>query len=161
MDDRRLLKEFVTNHWPYYLLAVILIIASNIDQAALPRVLGQFTDALQQGDVNKADIIHYSVLLLAIGVSYGILFGLGQYTVMRMGRKFEFTTRQTLFRKFSSLSEHYFFQTRDRQAAKLRDERCNVGPRIDFQRSESDDECRIPAALLYRYDGLEFHPFFT
>ncbi|WP_230191488.1 ABC transporter ATP-binding protein [Paenibacillus sp. CECT 9249] len=108
MNDRGLLISYVKANWPYYLLAVTLIIASNVDQAALPRVLGQFTDALKDGTADRSSIVKYSLLLLAIGVSYGVLFGLGQYTVMRLGRKFEFQTRQKLFRKFTDLSEHYF-----------------------------------------------------
>ncbi|WP_322902851.1 ABC transporter ATP-binding protein [Paenibacillus campi] len=106
--DRSILTDYVREHWYYYLLAVVLIIASNIAQAALPRVLGQFTDALVAGGIRYDMIVRYSLILAGIGIAYNVLFGAGQFSVMRLGRKFEFAMRQSLFRKFSTLSEHYF-----------------------------------------------------
>ncbi|WP_046213165.1 ABC transporter ATP-binding protein [Paenibacillus wulumuqiensis] len=108
MKDRSILTDYVREHWHYYLMAVVLIILSNISQAALPRVLGQFTDALLAGNIQYEMIVRYSLILAGIGIAYNLLFGAGQFTVMRLGRKFEFAMRQSLFRKFATLSEHYF-----------------------------------------------------
>lgn len=108
MKDRSILTDYVQQHWRYYLLAVSLIILSNIGQAAIPRVLGQFTDALLNGGIQYQMIIEYSLILAVIGIVYNLFFGAGQFTVMRLGRKFEFEMRQSLFRKFSTLSEYYF-----------------------------------------------------
>ncbi|ANF95925.1 ABC transporter ATP-binding protein [Paenibacillus bovis] len=108
MKDRSILTDYVREHWPHYLMAVVLIILSNIAQAALPRVLGQFTDALLAGNIRYEMIIDYSLILAGIGIAYNLLFGAGQFSVMRLGRKFEFAMRQSLFRKFATLSEHYF-----------------------------------------------------
>ncbi|WDF49977.1 ABC transporter ATP-binding protein [Paenibacillus sp. KACC 21273] len=108
MKDRSILTDYVQKHWRYYLLAVSLIILSNIGQAAIPRVLGQFTDALLNGGIQYQMIIEYSVILAVIGIMYNLFFGAGQFTVMRLGRKFEFEMRQSLFSKFSTLSEYYF-----------------------------------------------------
>ncbi|MEW4368438.1 ABC transporter ATP-binding protein [Paenibacillus kandeliae] len=106
--DRSILTDYVRQHWYFYLMAVALIILSNIAQAALPRVLGQFTDALLAGGIQYNMIIRYSLILALIGIVYNLLFGAGQFSVMRLGRKFEFAMRQSLFRKFATLSEHYF-----------------------------------------------------
>lgn len=108
MNDRSLLRNYVQSHLPSYIGAILLIIVSNIDQALLPRVVGQFTDELQRQTLTMDKIIHYSLLLLGIAISYNVLFGLGQFMIMRLGRKFEFVTRQKLFGKFSELSEKYF-----------------------------------------------------
>nr|WP_249435798.1 ABC transporter ATP-binding protein [Paenibacillus sp. Marseille-Q4541] len=93
---------------PAYLAAILLIIISNIDQALLPRVVGQFTDELQRQTLTMDKIVRYSLQLLVIAISYNALFGLGQFIIMRLGRRFEFITRQKLFGKFSELSEKYF-----------------------------------------------------
>ncbi|GIP44034.1 ATPase [Paenibacillus sp. J45TS6] len=108
MNDRSLLRNYVQSYWPSYLSAILLIIISNVDQALLPRVVGQFTDELQRQTLTMDKIIRYSLLLLIIAVSYNALFGLGQFMIMRLGRRFEFITRQKLFGKFSELSEKYF-----------------------------------------------------
>lgn len=108
MNDRSLLRNYVQSYWPSYLSAILLIIISNADQALLPRVVGQFTDELQRQTLTMDKIIRYSLLLLIIAVSYNAFFGLGQFMIMRLGRRFEFITRQKLFGKFSELSEKYF-----------------------------------------------------
>lgn len=108
MNDRSLLRNYVQSYWPSYLSAILLIIISNVDQALLPRVVGEFTDELQRQTLTMDKIIRYSLLLLIIAVSYNAFFGLGQFMIMRLGRRFEFITRQKLFGKFSELSEKYF-----------------------------------------------------
>jgi ATP-binding cassette subfamily B multidrug efflux pump len=108
MNNSRLLLDYIQKYWLIYLAAVSLIMISNVDQAMIPHILGQFTDELQKRSISQASIIHFSLLLLFVGVSYGVLFGLGQFLVARLGRKFEFLTRQKLFRKFSVLNDHFY-----------------------------------------------------
>ncbi|WP_284638685.1 ABC transporter ATP-binding protein [Paenibacillus silviterrae] len=108
MKDIRLLKDYLKAHWYFYLFAVLCISAANITQAYYPKVLGNFTDDLQQSGITSSSIRNYSLLLLAIGLTYGILGGIGQYVVMRMGRLFEFVTRKKLFAHFTTLSESYY-----------------------------------------------------
>jgi ATP-binding cassette subfamily B protein len=86
----------------------MFITIANITQSYFPKVLGDFTDHLQQRNITESAIVRYSLLLLFIGVFYGVLFGFGQYMVMRLGRQFEFFTRRRLFRHFTTLSENYY-----------------------------------------------------
>lgn len=108
MSKKGLLRGYVISNWPIYLLAVLLIIASNVGQASLPRILGNFTDQLLQNTLQMQTVIRYSLSLLAIAIAYNLLFGTGQFMIMKLGRRFEFITRERIFRKFSELSEHYF-----------------------------------------------------
>ncbi|MDO7907156.1 ABC transporter ATP-binding protein [Paenibacillus sp. JX-17] len=110
MNKTGLLSGYLKSHWPVYLAAILLIIVSNIDQAALPRVLGQFTDELQRGTLDRDKVVRYSLILLLIAVSYNLLWALGQFIVMKLGRRFEYVTRDRLFGKFAELSERYFSQ---------------------------------------------------
>ncbi|MGQ8870828.1 ABC transporter ATP-binding protein [Paenibacillus sp. TSA_86.1] len=108
MSQKGLLRGYVLCNWPIYLLAVLLIIASNVGQASLPRILGSFTDQLLQNTLQMQTVIRYSLSLLAVAIAYNLLFGTGQFMIMKLGRRFEFMTRERIFRKFSELSEHYF-----------------------------------------------------
>ena len=108
MSKTGLLRSYVVSNWPVYLTAVVLIIASNVGQASLPRILGSFTDQLMQNTLQMNTVIRYSLWLLAIAIAYNLLFGTGQFMIMRLGRRFEFMTRERIFGKFSELSEHYF-----------------------------------------------------
>jgi ATP-binding cassette subfamily B multidrug efflux pump len=108
MKKPRLLTNFLKTHWYVYALAVVCLCLANMIQANYPKVLGTFTDQLQAGKTTQQDILHFSLLLLGIGISYGVLGGLGQYIIMRMARLFEFFTRKKLFVHFTTLSESYY-----------------------------------------------------
>ncbi len=108
MKVRSLLSGHIRSHLSFYLIAVLFIASANVIHSFYPSLLGQFTDELEQHGLTKEGVIHYSSWLMAIGVGYGVLFGLGQYTNHRLGRRFEFNTRQKLFSQFTKLSEHYF-----------------------------------------------------
>ncbi|MEK8132308.1 ABC transporter ATP-binding protein [Paenibacillus filicis] len=108
MNSGRLLLDYLKSKWPHYGLAVVLIAAANIIQSYYPRLLGDFTDHLQRGELTPPLIASYSLKLLAVGVLFGLLAGIGQYVVMRAGRYFEFVTRRKLFEHFTRLSESFY-----------------------------------------------------
>lgn len=108
MKSPRLLLDYLKSNWHLYAFAVLCITVANVVQSYYPKVLGDFTDNLQSGGVDRAAIVEYSTMLLGIGLTFGILAGIGQYTVMRLGRRFEFVTRGKLFKHFTTLSEHYY-----------------------------------------------------
>lgn len=100
--------DYLKAKWYLYVLAIVSIASANIIQSYYPKLLGSFTDQVQQGQITQPLIVRYSLLLLLVGVSFGVLGGIGQYIVMRMGRLFEFFTRQKLFAHFTTLSEQFY-----------------------------------------------------
>jgi ATP-binding cassette, subfamily B, multidrug efflux pump len=108
LDGQRLLFTHIRKYILFYALAAIAIAAANVTYALFPAVLNSFTDQLQEDGLTYAGVRKHSLELLAIGVGYGCLFGIGQYVNHRLGRYFEFSTRQRLFRHFTGLSETYF-----------------------------------------------------
>jgi ATP-binding cassette subfamily B protein len=81
---------------------------ANVIHAQYPAVLGAATDRLQAGELTAEGLVRYVLLLAAIAVGHGALFGVGQYVNHRLGRKFEFNARQRLFRHFAQLGETFF-----------------------------------------------------
>jgi ATP-binding cassette subfamily B multidrug efflux pump len=108
MRGRKLLIEHIKSHIGFYLIAVSIMATANVIHAFFPKVLGEFTDDLHLNGLSESAIGAYSLTLLGIGVGYGVLFGIGQYLNHRLGRIFEYNTRQQLFEQFSRLSESYF-----------------------------------------------------
>lgn len=108
MKGRRLLFRHLRRYVLWYGLAFILLASANIAFSFFPGVLGKFTDELQRDGLSRSFIQASSLTLLAIALIYGLLFGLGQYANHRLGRIFEFNTRQKLFRHFTKLSERYY-----------------------------------------------------
>lgn len=108
LKSERVLRDYIFSKWPVYLIAVLFIATGNVINSFYPRLLGQFTDRLQAEKLTHSLIADYSLLLLAVGVAYGVLGGLGQFVVMRLGRLFEFHTRRRLFAHFTTLSERFY-----------------------------------------------------
>ncbi|WP_240417171.1 ABC transporter ATP-binding protein [Paenibacillus periandrae] len=108
MKATRLLTDYVLSKWPIYIVAALSISCGNIIQSYYPKLLGLFTDQLQQGELTKTLIIDYSLELLGIGVSFGLLTAVGQYLIMRMGRRFEYVARKRLFDHFTTLSAGFY-----------------------------------------------------
>ncbi|MFS0725919.1 ABC transporter ATP-binding protein [Paenibacillus sp. 1P07SE] len=91
-----------------YAGAFVLLASANVIFAYFPSVLGQFANEYEANGLTQQSILRYSLILLFIGIAYGVLFGLGQYLNHRMGRRFEFNSRQQMFRHFTRLSEQYY-----------------------------------------------------
>jgi len=108
LQSRGLLLGYLRSNGYKYIAAIIAITVANVVQSLYPRVLGDFTDTLQAGGITRAAIVDSSLKLLAIGIAFGLLVGVGQFVVMRLGRRFEFVTRGKLFVHFTGLSEHYY-----------------------------------------------------
>ncbi|OPH60728.1 ABC transporter [Paenibacillus ferrarius] len=108
MKSTRLLVDFFKEKWPLYVIAALSISVGNIIYSYYPKQLGLFTDQLKQGGLSKDLIVHYSEQLLLIGLSFGILAGIGQYMIMRNGRRFEFVTRNRLFDHFTKLGATFY-----------------------------------------------------
>lgn len=108
MKGKTLLISHVRAHLPLYVTAVGCMALANIIYSLFPTLLGRFTDDLQMKGLTKEAVIHYSLWLLGVAIGYGLLFGIGQYVNHRLGREFEFNTRQKLFVQFTKLSERYY-----------------------------------------------------
>ncbi|MFC3804311.1 ABC transporter ATP-binding protein [Cohnella sp. GCM10012308] len=108
MKPKRMLRDYIKSKWHVYGFAILLIAAGNAIQSYYPKLLGSFTDRLQQGSLSHDTIVDYSLRLLAVGVAFGVLAGAGQYVVMRLGRLYEFDMRKKLFAHFTTLSERFY-----------------------------------------------------
>lgn len=108
MKPNGILKPYFKQTWHIYLASISLHAVASIVFAYFPKVLGNFTDQLETGDLVTHDVVRYSLLLLVIGAGYALMGGYGQYLVMYVGRLFEYITRRRLFSHFSGLSEHYY-----------------------------------------------------
>ncbi|MFC0333550.1 ABC transporter ATP-binding protein [Paenibacillus sepulcri] len=104
MSKQRILSGYIKSRWYLYISAVLVIGAANVILARMPRTIGSFTDELQKGMLSFDEVVHYSLLIVAIALSYGLLGGTGQFLIMYSGRLFERITRNKLFVQFTRLS---------------------------------------------------------
>ena len=146
---RGLLVSFVRSKWYIYASGVLFTLAANLFQSYYPKVLGRFTDQLEQQGLTQSAVFDASMALLAIGLGYGILFGIGQFHIMYVGRYSELRPPEAV-PAFHGLKRSLVLEERHRQTAQLRDERCDDGAGIDRQRLQPVDERRRAAVLLRR-----------
>lgn len=107
-SGRGLLTSYIRSKWYVYASGITFTIAANLFQSYYPKVLGSFTDELQKGGLTKEAVIDSTLMLLLIGLAYGILGGIGQFHIMYVGRTFEKFTRQRLFGHFTKLGEQFY-----------------------------------------------------
>lgn len=108
MKQQRLLADFFKETWHIYFFSILFHLIANSINVQFPKVLGDFTNSLEAGQLSKADVVNYSWLLLGIGAGFALIGGLAQYLVMYVGRLFEFMTRRRLFNHFTELSESFY-----------------------------------------------------
>lgn len=87
---------------------MLSIIASEIVTVQFPNIIGSFTDALSRGALTRYSVAGYAVLLLAVGIGYVVLYGIGQFINGRVGREFEYQLRERLFAHWETLSTQYY-----------------------------------------------------
>lgn len=108
MRGKTLLLHHIKLHLPFYLTAIVFLAVANITYSYFPKVLGEFTDHLQTGNLTRNGVVYHALILALIALVYGGCFGIGQYINHRLGRIFEFRARQQLFGHFTRLSESFF-----------------------------------------------------
>jgi ATP-binding cassette, subfamily B, multidrug efflux pump len=107
-NNPRLLVHFFRQAWPVYALSLTLHFIANLIHVYYPRVLGQFADKLQLGELTRSLVLDYSLLLLLIGIGHVVFSGTAMYLVMYVGRRFESILRGKLFRHFTGMSERFY-----------------------------------------------------
>jgi len=103
-----ILRPFFARSWKFYAAALAVHMVGSAVFAYFPVVLGDFTDFLERGGMTENDVVRYSLLLLAVGGGHALLAGIGQFTVMYTGRRFELMTRRRMFQHLSDMSEQFF-----------------------------------------------------
>ncbi|MGG1598977.1 ABC transporter ATP-binding protein [Paenibacillus naphthalenovorans] len=108
MKSQRILADFFRKTWYIYLFSLIFHLISSLIHVYFPKLLGQFTDKLQLGELTRGMIVDYSLLLLLVGIGHVLFHGTALYLVMYVGRKFEYLVRGRLFRHFTQMSERFY-----------------------------------------------------
>jgi len=108
LKNNGILKPFFGETWRIYASSITLHAIASIVYAYYPKLLGDFTDRLQDGELVMSDVGRYSLMLLAIGAGHALIGGYGQYLVMYVGRLFDAMTRRRLFAHFLDLSQRFY-----------------------------------------------------
>jgi len=149
MSNYRHIKDLVLRHKTKYILGMLSVLAVDILQLALPKVLGIITDLLKDRALDRKSLLMYCslVLLLALGIAFFRFFW--RYLVMGASRKIETELRNRFYAHLQKLSVNYFntHKTGDLMAHATNDIqniRMALGPGITM----STDSAIIPLAAI-------------
>lgn len=102
-----MIKTFLWQHKYQYAVGILSILFAEILQVQIPQIIGHFTNQVKTSR-NLHAIALDALTLVAVGISYVAIFGIGQFLIGRLGRIHEKETRQKLFAHWETLSVSYF-----------------------------------------------------
>ncbi len=112
MGSNHIILHHLWNYRWQYLIGFIILTASCLLQMAIPILLGQFTDQLDNGLLTKSDAVQFGWLLIAAGLGIAITRSVSRISIFRLARMLETKIRNKLFKHWERLSAQYFNNSR-------------------------------------------------
>lgn len=106
-NNHIILKHMLHYRWRYMIGFLILSMACLL-QLTIPLLLGHFTDQLENGWLTKSASLKLALLMVAAGLSIAVCRSISRINLYRLARLLEAKIRGDLFRRWGSLSAHYF-----------------------------------------------------
>ncbi len=108
MGHFRTLKDFIIKHKWRYLIGVTWLLVVDVMQLVIPRLLGNFTDALQRGNIDNGDLVLFSALILFLAGGIAFARYLWRMYIFGTARLLEYSLRNRLFSHLLNLSPSYY-----------------------------------------------------
>lgn len=108
MKQFRTLKEFFIRYKWRYGLGLLWLLAVDLLQLAVPRILGNFTDAYQQGRLHQGNLWKYTAAVIAIAAAIAVSRYLWRMYINGTSRLLEYWLRNKLFAHLLLLSPRFY-----------------------------------------------------
>ncbi len=108
MSGFRLVTSYIRQHWFIFLTGIIMVSVASLLMAVIPRILGDITNQLHHGTLNRADMARYVKIICAVGLLRVLTGWGGRILIHQKGRTLTYTLRRRLFEKWNSLSPAYY-----------------------------------------------------
>ncbi|GBF10399.1 ABC transporter ATP-binding protein [Tepidibacillus sp. HK-1] len=102
------LKDFFIKHKWRYIIGIVWLIAVDVLQLILPKILGAFTDDLKNQSITTKSMILYGLSIIAVAFFMFLFRYLWRMYVMGTARFLEYKLRSDLFAHFQKLSTNYY-----------------------------------------------------
>lgn len=112
MREYLTLKDFMFQHKWRYILGILWLICVDSLQLVTPKILGWFTDALQQRTIGTGDVWKYAsgIILVALGVAF--FRYLWRVYISGTARKLEYELHKDIYNHLLTLSPGFFDNNR-------------------------------------------------
>lgn len=108
MNNKNIVVSHVIHHKWQYMIGFIILAAASLLQLVIPKLLGYFTDQLENGLLTKEAGFKLALLMAATGLVIAICRSISRMGLFRLARLLEAKIRGDLFRRWGGLSAHYF-----------------------------------------------------
>lgn len=103
-----LISDLVLKYKFRYIIGIICLLAVDVLQLVLPRILGFITDLLQAGTLTKQDLAFYSLMIFLIAVGIALFRFLWRYLVFGVAKIIETVLRDRFYIHLQKLSANYY-----------------------------------------------------
>lgn len=103
----RFFRDYALRYWPYYLVGVLALFATNYLTVLIPELIQLAIDALEEGD-NTEFAIRQAQLILPVALGIVVARTLSRVLFFNPGRAIEFNFKNHLFRHLLSLPRSFY-----------------------------------------------------
>ena len=112
MKEFLTLKDFLIEHKWRYILGICWLIAVDSLQLVTPKILGWFTDALNEGTIGTGDLWKYAAALILVAAGVGLFRYLWRVYISGTARKLEYVLHRQIYNHLLTLSPRFFDNNR-------------------------------------------------
>lgn len=112
MTDFQFIFSYVKKHGVRYIFGFITLLIVDYSLTYIPKFTGVITDGLEKGNMDKAGILHYTLLILGLGVLIALGRFLWRFFFFGAARSIEKELRNDLYKHLETLDVEYYHENK-------------------------------------------------
>ena len=108
MNNLRYIKDLIVENKYMYLLGVLCLIVVDGLQLILPWLIGQITDLLETQSLDKAKILQYALIVIAMAIGIASFRFFWRYLILGVSKKMEASLRERFYAHLQKLGAFYY-----------------------------------------------------
>ena len=108
MNNLRYIKDLIVENKYKYLLGVLCLIVVDGLQLILPWLIGQITDLLETQSLDKAKILQYALIVIAMAIGIASFRFFWRYLILGVSKKMEASLRERFYAHLQKLGAFYY-----------------------------------------------------
>ncbi len=108
MGNLRYIKDLIAANKFHYMAGVLCLLVVDALQLVLPWLIGNITDLLDSGQLDKTMILKYALIIVLMAVGIASFRFFWRYLILGVSKKMEAVLRERFYSKLQKLGAFYF-----------------------------------------------------
>lgn len=108
MNNLRYIKDLILKNKYKYFIGVLCLIVVDGLQLILPWLIGEFTDLLGAGRLDKAKVLQYALIIIAMALGIASFRFFWRYLILGVSKKMEASLRERFYAHLQKLGAFYY-----------------------------------------------------